>query len=582
MVSLVGMSDRKRKKPDDLRSAKWFGQGPLSFARRSRTLQNGYALEEFVDRPVIGIINTWSDMNTCHAHLRERAQVVKRGVYQAGGFPVELPAMSLGEIMVKPTTMLYRNLLAMETEELIRSHPIDGVVLMGGCDKTTPALLMGAISMDVPAIYVPAGFMLNGLFEGRHVGISDAWKYGNELMAGRLTFDQWLDFEQTNARSVGTCNSIGTASTMTAIAEVLGFSFPGASSIPAVDARGSRMAAAAGRRIVEMVWEDLKPSDILSRDSFENAVTANLALGGSTNAAIHVLALARRAGIDVTLDDFDRLGREVPVVVNIQPSGKYLLEDYDRAGGLPALLGEISAKLRLDAPTITGKSLGQNIEGAKRIDEDVIKSVDSPHADVALAVLRGNLAPDGCVIKPSAASPELLRHAGPAVVFDSYDELNFKLHDESLDVTKDSVLVLRNCGPQGGPGMPEWGMLPIPRKLLAQGVDDMVRISDARMSGTSYGTCCLHVAPEAFVGGPLALVRTGDIVELDVEARSLNVRLDASELEKRRVAWTTPEPCYLRGYGALFANHVGQANTGCDFDFLARAGDNPEPPVYTN
>lgn len=576
------MTDGERKRaPEELRSHKWYGQGPASFARRERTLQNGYALDEFVGRPVIAIINTWSDLSTCHGHLRERAQHVKRGVYRAGGFPVELPAMSLGEIMVKPTTMMYRNMLAMETEELLRSHPIDGAVLLGGCDKTTPGLLMGALSMDLPAIYVPAGAMLSGNFRGEPMGSgTGVFRFGAELVAGNRTIDDWFEMEQGNSRTVGTCNTMGTASTMTSIAEALGFSFPGASSTPAVDALGSRLASAAGTRIVDMVWNDDRPSRMLTAGSFRNAITANLALGGSTNASVHLIALSRRAGLDVTLDDFDRLAREVPVLSNLQPSGKYLMEDFHRSGGLPALLAQLRPLLDLDAATITGRSLGDNIASAKVHNPEVIKSLEDPQAREALAVLRGNLAPDGCVIKPSAASPELLKHAGPALVFDDYEDVRKRLNDPATEVDRNTVLVLRNCGPQGGPGFPEWGMIPLPAKLIKEGVRDMVRISDARMSGTSYGTCVLHVAPEAYIGGPLALLRTGDIVELDVGARTLNMRVDDAELEARRAAWKPPPLRYLRGYGSLFSQHVTQANHGCDFEFLADRSETPDPPVY--
>jgi dihydroxy-acid dehydratase len=567
--------------PSDLRSHRWFGRGPFSFGHRSRTLQMGYRLDEFSGRPVIGIINTWSDLNTCHAHLRERAQAIKRGVWQAGGFPVELPALSLGEILVKPTTMLYRNLLAMETEELLRSHPIDGAVLMGGCDKTTPGLLMGAISMDIPAVYVPAGFMLSGNWRGEKLGSGvDAWKYAPELMAGNISYDDWLEIEQGSARSVGTCNTMGTASTMTAAAEVLGFSLPGASSTPAADSLGTRLASAAGQRIVAMVWEDLRPSRLLSDDSFYNSVCVNLALGGSTNAVIHLVALARRAGFSLDLEMFDRMGREVSVHANIAPSGKYLMEDFYRAGGLPALIERLRDRLRLGTRTVTGKTLGENVAGAQVHDDDVIRALDRPIAIEALAVLKGNLAPNGCVIKPCAASSRLLRHTGRAVVFSDYNDLEARLHAPDLEVDENSVLVLKNAGPLGGPGMPEWGMLPLPMKLIQRGVRDMVRISDARMSGTSYGTCVLHVSPESFVGGPLALVQTGDLIALDVPARSLELEVDDAELTRRREAWKPPKPRFLRGYGAMFCQHVSQAHEGCDFDYLAGREPTEEPEIH--
>jgi dihydroxy-acid dehydratase len=574
------MSERK-KSPSDLRSHRYFGRGPFSFEFRQRTLQQGYELSEFVGRPVIAVVNTWSEMNTCHAHLRERAQVVKRGVWQAGGFPVEIPAMSLGEIMMRPTTMLYRNLLAMETEELLRSHPIDGAVLLGGCDKTTPALLMGAITMNLPTIYVPAGAMLAGLWKNKRLGSgTDSFHYARELMSSRIGYDDFLEIEQGMSRSPGTCNTMGTASTMTSIAEVLGFSLPGASSVPAVDALGSRLAAQAGRRIVEMVWEDLKPSDLLTEAAFQNAVATSLALGGSTNAVIHTLALARRAGVALELDAFDRAAREIPVLANLRPSGAYLMEDLHRAGGLPALLGRLAERLHLDAPTCTGRTLGENIAGAGVHDDDVIGTLGSPIKKEALAVLRGNLAPDGCVIKPSAATPELLRHTGRAVVFESANEMEEKIHDPALDVDETSILVLKNAGPRGGPGMPEWGMLPIPYKLLQRGVKDIVRISDARMSGTSYGTCVLHVSPEAFVGGPLSLVQSGDVIELDVPARSITLRVDDAELGRRRAACPPAKPRFLRGYGDMFSRHVTQAHEGCDFDFLLGPNTTPEPEIH--
>ncbi len=571
----------KKKELGDLRSQRWFGRGPFSFAHRSRTLQLGYDLDEFNNRPVIAIVNTWSDMNTCHSHLRARAQAVKRGVYQAGGFPVELPAMSLGEIMTKPSTMLYRNFLAMETEELLRCHPIDAAVLMGGCDKTTPALLMGAITMNLPSIFVPAGFMLAGNWKGTKLGSGvDAWKYSAELIAGNISFDDWQDIEQGSARTAGTCNVMGTASTMTSIAEVLGFTFPGASSVPAVDALGDRLASAAGRRIVDMVWEDLKPTDILDEASFRNAVTVNIALGGSTNAAIHVLALARRAGIELDLDWFDKISRDTPMLANILPSGEHLMEDFYFAGGMRALLHVLRDRLDLTRPTVNGKTLGQNIEGAEVYNDAVIKSLDNPYKRETLAVLKGNLCPNGAVIKPSAASPHLLKHSGKALVFDSYAELHASIHDPTLDVDENTVLICRNCGPKGGPGMPEWGMLPLPMKLLQKGVRDMVRISDARMSGTSYGTCVLHVSPEAYIGGPLSLVQTGDTIELDVENRTLDVKLTERELRARREQRKDPPPRFVRGYGAMFSEHVTQAHEGCDFDYLAKPGETAEPEIH--
>jgi len=574
------MSFTDPKNPAKLRSHQWYGRGPSSFPERSRTLQNGYALDEFIGRPVIGIVNTWSDMNTCHRHLRDRAADIKRGVYQAGGFPVELPAMAVGEIMMQPSSMLYRNFLAMETEELLRCYPIDAVVLMGGCDKTTPALLMGAFSMDLPLIYVPAGFMLAGHFRGNPVGVSDLWRFGQELRAGRFTLPDAMELEQANARSVGTCNAMGTASTMTAIAEALGLSLPGASSLAAVDARAERLAAEAGRRIVEMAWSDSRPSAIVTRESFLNAVTVCLALGGSTNAVIHLIAMARRAGVELSLDDFDRLARQIPVLLDVQPAGKLLMEDYDRAGGSRALLHRLEDLLHKEALTVSSRTLRENIQRATVHDDSVIRPLADPVATEALAILRGNLCPDGAVIKPSAASARLMQHRGRAVLFDGYEDLVANIDSPNRNITAASVLVLRNCGPKGGPGMPECGMIPIPARLAAEGVNDMVRISDARMSGTSYGTCVLHIAPEAHIGGPLALVRDGDWIELDVPARRLTLQVPDEELAHRRESWAPPEPVYGRGYGQIFQEHVTQAPEGCDFDFLASRSANRPIPFY--
>ncbi len=575
-----------RKKPEDLRSHRWFGVDDLrAFGHRSRMRQIGYDAEDWHGKPVIGIINTWSDINPCHAHFPERVQWIKRGVLQAGGFPLELPALSLSEPFVKPTTMLYRNLLAMECEELIRSHPIDGVVLLGGCDKTTPALIMGATSADLPAIYVPAGPMLRGNWRGQSLGSgSDTWKYWDERRAGKITEADWTEIENGIARSPGHCMTMGTASTMTAVADSLGLMLPGASSIPAADAGHARMAAHSGRRAVEMVWEDLKPSRILTREAFENAMIVQMAIGGSTNCIVHALAMARRANVALSLDDLDAISRRVPVIANIRPSGDtYLMEDFFYAGGLPGLMSRLGAHLKADALTVTGRTLGENIAGAKVFDDDVIRTPETAiYAEGALAVLRGNLAPSGCVIKPSACAPELLRHTGPALVFDDYPAMKAAIDDENLDVTAAHVLVLRNAGPQGGPGMPEWGMLPIPKKLLQQGVRDMVRISDARMSGTSYGACILHVAPESYIGGPLALVRNGDLISVDVAARSIRLELGDDELARRRAAWTAPAPRYERGYGWMYLKHIRQADEGCDFDFLETSFGAPvaEPSIY--
>lgn len=575
-----------KKTPETLRSARWFAPDDLrSSGHRSRVMQMGYAPEDWVGKPVIAILNTWSDLNACHAHFKQRVEDVKRGVFQAGGFPVELPALSLSESAVKPTTMLYRNLLAMDVEELIRSHPIDGVVLMGGCDKTTPALLMGATSAGLPCLFVPAGPMLRGNFNGKILGSgSDAWKYWDERRAGTITDQEWLGVEQGIARSHGTCMTMGTASTMTAIAESIGMTLPGASSIPAADANHIRMSAASGRRAVEMVWEDLTPAKIQTREAFENGIAVAMAMGCSTNAIIHVIAMARRAGVDIGLDDFEKASRKVPVIANVRPSGEtYLMEDFFYAGGLPALMARLGDHLHLDCRTVSGQTLGADIAGAKVHDDDVIRTLDNPiYAEGALAVLTGNLAPTGCVIKPSACEPRFLKHSGPALVFDDYPSMKAAVEDESLDVTADHVLILRNAGPQGGPGMPEWGMLPIPKKLVKQGVRDMVRLSDARMSGTSYGACILHVSPESYIGGPLALVRNGDLITLDVAARSIRLEVSDEEMAARRAALTPPPPRYERGYGWMFNRHVTQADKGCDFDYLQTDFGAPvgEPSIY--
>jgi dihydroxy-acid dehydratase len=575
-----------RKTPESLRSARWFAPDDLrGFGHRSRMMQMGYAPKDWVGRPVIAILNTWSDINPCHAHFKLRVDDVKRGVLQAGGFPVELPGISLAEQYVKPTTMLYRNLLAMDVEELLRSHPVDGVVLMGGCDKTTPALLLGATSAGLPAIYLPAGPMLRGNWKGKILGSgSDAWKYWDERRAGTITDADWLNMEAGIARSHGTCMTMGTASTMTAIAEAIGMTLPGASSIPAPDANHVRMSAECGRRIVEMVWEDLTPNRIQTREAFLNGIAVAMAMGCSTNAIIHLIAQARRAGQEIGLDDFERASRRVPVIANVRPSGdKYLMEDFYYAGGLPALMTRIRDHLHLDAMTVSGQTLGENIAGAEVYHDDVIRSVDNPiYAEGALAVLKGNLAPDGCVIKPSACDPRYLKHTGPALVFDDYPSMKAAIEDEDLDVTADHILILRNAGPQGGPGMPEWGMLPIPKKLVKQGVRDMLRLSDARMSGTSYGACILHVSPEAYIGGPLALVRTGDMISVDVAERTISLNVSDEELERRRAAWARPEPRFERGYGWMFTRHIKQAHEGCDFDFLETSFGAPtgEPAIY--
>lgn len=537
-------------------------------------MQMGYDAKDWGEKPIIAILNTWSDLNPCHAHFKHRIDDVKRGVLQAGGFPVELPVQSLSESSLKPTTMLYRNFLAMEAEELLRGHPIDGAVLMGGCDKTTPALVMGAISAGLPMIFLPSGPMLRGHYKGEHLGSgSDAWKYWDERRAGTITDEQWIGVEEGIARSYGHCMTFGTASTMTAIAESLGLTLPGASSIPAADANHIRMSTRCGRRIVEMVHEKLGPEKIITEKSVANASAVAMATGCSTNAVVHLIAMARRAGVPLTLEDLDGISRTTPVIANIRPSGKqYLMEDFYYAGGLRALMAEMKELLHLDAMTVSGFPLGATLEGAEVHNSDVIRPLSNPiYHEGSLAVLKGNLAPDGCVVKPSACEERLRVHEGPALVFDSYPEMKAAIDDEDLDVTPDHVLILRNAGPKGGPGMPEWGMLPIPKKILKQGYRDMLRISDARMSGTSYGACILHVAPESHVGGPLSLVRTGDIIRVDVANRTIDMLVDEEILAMRRAAWTRPADKYERGYGWMFSKHIKQANEGCDFDFLETA-----------
>ena len=580
------MTRKPRKPPEELRSARWFAPDDLrGFGHRSRLMQMGYARDDWAGKPCIAIINTWSGINPCHAHFRERAEDVKRGVFQAGGFPLELPALSLAENFVKPTTMLYRNMLAMEVEELIRSHPVDGVVLMGGCDKTTPGLLMGATSAGLPAIFIPAGPMLRGNWNGKVLGSgSDAWKFWDERRAGNISDAEWTAIEGGIARSHGHCMTMGTASTMTAIADVIGMTLPGTSSIPADDVNHMRMCAAAGRRIVEMVWEDLKPANVMRAASFHNAIRVAMAMGCSTNAVIHVIAMARRAGHAIGLDDFDAASRIVPVIANVRPSGDaYLMEDFYYAGGLKALMTEISSLLDLTQITVSGRTWAEELDGAKVHNADVIRSMGTAiYPEGALAVLKGNLAPRGCVIKPSACAPHLRKHSGPAIVFDDYPSMKAVIDRDDFEVTPDHILILRNAGPQGGPGMPEWGMLPIPKKLVKQGVRDMLRISDARMSGTSYGACILHVSPEAYVGGPLALVKTGDVISVDVAARSITLEVADAELQRRKSALTPPPARFERGYGWLFAQHIGQADEGCDFDFLRTDFGSPtgEPAIF--
>ena len=571
------------KTVDQLRSQRWIAAQDLrGFGHRSRLLQIGYDLDSVSARPVIGILNTWSDINPCHAHLRTRAEEVKRGVLQAGGFPLEIPVLSLAENFMKPTTMLYRNLLAMEAEEVLIAYPIDGAILLGGCDKTVPGLLMGALSANLPALFVPAGPMLRGNWRGQALGSgSDVWKYWAEKQAGRIDDATWAEMEASIARSFGTCMTMGTASTLALLTEALGLTLPGASTILAADSAHPRMATAAGRAIVDMVWHDRRPCEIVTDAALRNALVVNAAIAGSTNAVIHLIAIARRAGRSLSLDAFDRAAAETPVIANLRPSGQYLMEDLAYAGGARALLARLSDRLELSAPTVNGRSLGENIAEAEIYDEDVIRPLDRPVAAAGgLAVLRGNLAPQGCVMKPTAAEPRLLRHTGKALVFDGYPSMAARIDAEDLDVTADTILVLRNAGPVGGPGMPEWGMLPIPRKLLAQGVRDMVRISDARMSGTSYGACILHVSPEAAIGGPLAAIRTGDLVSIDVPARRIHLHASDEEIAARLAAWSPSRPPAPRGWLRLHAEHILQAHEGCDYDFLDGVWARPEPEIY--
>lgn len=571
-----------KKTAQDLRSARWYATDTrMGHTHRQRTSQAGYSRDDYLGKPVIGIFSTWSDLNPCHMHFRDRVADIKRGVWQAGGFPVEVPVTSLGEPFMKPTTGLYRNFLAMEVEEMLRCHPIDGVVLMGGCDKTTPAMIMGATTVNLPAIFVPAGPMLNGRWRGETLGSgTDTSKWFAELKAGTISRSEFDDMEQAGARSAGHCMTMGTASTMTALADVLGLSLPGASSIPAPDSRHAHMCSHSGRRIVEMVWSDVLPRQVLTRAAFGNALVTLMALGGSTNAVIHLLAMAGRAGVPLNLTDFDFQQRPIPVLADIRPSGKYLMEDFFHAGGLLALLSELREDLDLTALAVNGQTLGENLAGALRVGDEVIRPRSQPvYPSAGLAVLRGTLAPDGAVIKRSAATATLLSHTGRAVVFEGLEDLTNKIDDPTLDVDESSVLVLRNAGPIGGPGMPEWGMLPLPRKLLEKGVRDMVRISDARMSGTHYGTVVLHVAPEAAVGGPLSLVRDGDLIELDVAAGKLNLLVDEAILAARRQASPLPNPGADRGWRRIFSDHVLQADKGCDLDVLLGNEGSIEPEI---
>jgi L-arabonate dehydrase len=556
-----------------LRSQNWFDGVTLNaFTHRSWTGAQGFSRDVFDGRPVIGICNSWSELTNCNAHLRIVAEAVKRGVWEAGGLPLEFPTISLGEVLIKPTTMLYRNLMAMDVEEMIKANPVDGVVLLCGCDKTTPAQLMGLASADVPSIIVTGGPMLKGQWRGEEIGSgTDVFRFWDLCRTGRLTEEEFVEIEGAMHRSSGHCMVMGTASTMTSLAEALGMTLPGCANIPAADTRRMAIAQQTGRRIVDMVKEELRPSQILTRAALENAIRVLMALGGSTNAVIHLMALAGRLGIDLALEDFDAISRSTPFLVNVKPSGAYLMEDMFYAGGIPALMKEIADLLHQEALTVTGKTIGENIASAQTHNRDVIRPRAEPLSpEGGIAILRGNLAPDGAVIKQTAASPHLLRHRGRALVFASREELLARIDDPDLEVDADTVLVLQNAGPRGAPGMPEWGQLPIPAKLLTQGVTDLVRISDARMSGTSYGTVVLHTAPESAIGGPLAIVQTGDWIELDVEARRLHLDLSDAEIAARLARWSPPAPHFRRGYGLMFHEHVLQANQGCDFDFLRR------------
>lgn len=564
-----------------LRSADWFrASGRNGFIHRSWMRNQGFGPEVFDGRPVIGIANSWSEFTPCNAHLRRVAESVKRGVWEAGGFPLEFPTMSLGESLMRPTTMLYRNLLAMETESTIRANPMDAVILLTGCDKTTPAMLMGAASVDLPTLLISGGPMLNGKFQGRDIGSgTDVWKFSEDVRAGRMSATDFSQAEGCMSRSAGHCMSMGTASTMGLVTEALGVQLPGSAAIPAVDSRRYAAAQEAGRRIVAMAREELRLSDILTRQAFENAVRTNAAIGGSTNALVHLLAIANRVGVDLQLDDFDVLSRNVPVIVDLMPSGRFLMEDFYYAGGLPAVMNRISEHLNLAAITITGQTLGENIADAPCWNDEVIRTLDNPvsEAGSSTVILRGSLAPDGAVLKVSAASPELLIHRGRALVFDHIEDYNAVCDNLELAVDETTVLVVRGCGPVGYPGFPEVGNMQIPRRLLDAGITDMMRISDARMSGTGFGTCILHVSPESAVGGPLGLVETGDWIELDVPQRTLNLCVDPAELQERRAHWTPPESPYKRGWEKLYTENVEQADQGADFAFMRGSSGSDTP-----
>ena len=552
------------------RSEKWFGRRDVDgFLHRAWVKTEGFTDEVFRGRPVIGISNSWSELTNCNAHLRLVAEAVKRGVWQAGGFPLEFPTMSLGEALMKPTAMLYRNLMSMDVEETIRANPIDGVVMLAGCDKTVPANLMGAASVNVPALMITGGPMLNGHWRNREVGVTDCWRINEELRAGRVTEEEMQEVESCLGRSSGHCMVMGTASTMACMVEALGMTLPGAASIPAADSRRYQAAETAGRQIVELVKANIKPSDILTRKAFENAIRVLHSISGSTNAVIHLIAIAGRIGVDLPLSVFDDLSRDTPWLVNLKPAGQFMMEDFFYAGGLPAMMNEISDLLYLDALTVTGKTVRENIARAEIVNADVIARRNAPfRADGGLVVLRGNICPNGAILKQAAATERLLQHEGPAVVFEDFEELHRLVDDPALDIDENSIMVLKNAGPKGAPGMPEWGHLPIPKKLLARGVGDLVRLSDARMSGTAYGTAVLHISPESAVGGPLAAVRTGDRIELDVKNRRLTLKVEDREIARRLETWRARPPKYTRGYGQIFLNHVLQAEDGCDFDFL--------------
>jgi len=577
------MSKTPSNVPLKLRSREWFGKlDRWGLAHRAWLRAEGFSERVFQGKPVIGICNSWSELNNCNAHLRQVAEAVKRGVWEAGGFPLEFPTISLGEMLMKPTTMLYRNLMAMDVEESVRAYPLDGVVLLCGCDKTTPAQLMGAASADIPAIVVPGGPMLRGMWRGVELGSgTDLRGYWDEVRAGRLSEEEWCEIEGCISRSAGHCTVMGTASTMACMAEALGMTLPGCADIPAADSRRLAMAEASGARMVEMVKEDLRPSRVLTPAAFENAIRVLMALGGSTNAIIHLVAIAGRLGIPLPLEKFNEISSTSPVLANVKPSGKFLMEDFCYAGGLRALMKDISSLLHLDALTATGKTIGENVATAKCFNREVIKSLDQPlYPSGGTVVLKGNLAPQGAVIKRSAASPHLLKHKGRAVVFENNEDLLARLEDSGLKVDESSVLVLKSAGPKGAPGMPEWGHLPIPSKLLKAGVKDMVRLSDARISGTSFGTLVVHTSPESAIGGPLAAVRDGDSIELDVNEGRIELLVADAELKKRLADWRPREPRYRRGYGKMFLDHILQAHEGCDFDFLRGSpGDEPGPGV---